>query len=242
MASYTWATIRQRLQERVESKPFWDFTEARDAFNETLGFWNLLTGAWKQRITLTSVANQYDYALPFSMLYRMRLTYNTLPMSPSSREEFNNGRPRWRSETTATGGDVPSRPMLWAPISLQLIYIWPADAVGGGTITLDGVSATPFVVEDGDTVDMDEAHLTTFLGMSEHLLTFKKGGPAFAATIPFFQTFLTEAADENDLILTSQYFRKVMGLDRRDLKPFRTADANLSLMDQIKQALQGSAA
>lgn len=238
MATYTWATIRQRLQERIESKPFWDVIEARDAFNETLLTWNLLTGQWKRRITLPTVAGQYEYALSASMLYRMRLTYNTQPMSPSSREEFNNGRPRWRSETTASGGDVPNRPMLWAPISLQLIYIWPADAVGGGTLTVDGVSATPVVVEDGDPVDIEDPHLPVFLGMSEHLLTFKKGGPAFAATLPFFQAFVEEAADENDLILTSQFFRKVMGWDRRDLKPFRTADANLSPMDQIKQLLQ----
>src|SRR5262245_42289638 len=131
MATYPWATIRQRLQERVESKPFWDTTEARDAFNEALLTWNLFTGMWKRRLTITTVANQYEYVISALMLYRMRITYNTQPMSPSMREDLNNGRYRWRQETTTSGGDVPTRPMLWAPISLQLFYIWPADAVGG---------------------------------------------------------------------------------------------------------------
>jgi len=231
MADYTWSTIRQRLQERVESKPFWDATEARDAFNEALLTWNLLTGMWKRRITLPTVANQYEYALSATMLYRMRITYNNLPLTPSGREDLNNGRHTWRSETTASGGDVPTRPVLWAPVSLQLIYIWPADAVGGGTLTVDGVSATPVVVEDGDTVDIGEEDLTTLLGYSLHVLTFKKGGPAFAATMPYFTAFLEGAADLNDLIKTSQFYRRYMGLDRRDQKPFR--DTGVPLLQQI---------
>jgi hypothetical protein len=238
----TWAEIRDRLRERAEFKPFWDLDEARDAFNEALLTWNLLTGQWKRRLTLATVANQYEYAISALMLYRMRVTYNTLPLSPSSREELNNGRPNWRQETTTTGNDVPTRPMLWAPISLQLIYIWPADAAGGGTLTLDGVSATPQVVEDGDTVDLEAAHLTTLLGFALHVLTFKKGGPFFAATLPFFKTFLEEAADENDLILTSQIYRQVMGLDRRDLKPFRSQEGqDQGLMELVARSLQQGA-
>jgi hypothetical protein len=233
MASFTWATIRQRLNERAEHKPFWDATEDRDAFNESLLVWNLLTGMWKRRLTIVTVANQYDYQIPATMLYRMRMTFNSQPLSPSSREELNNGRYRWRSETTTSGGDVPNRPMLWAPISLQLFYLWPADAVGGGTLTLDGVSNTPVVVEDGDTVDMSEENLGALLGYSLHALTFKKGGPAFAATMPLFKQFLEEAADENDLIKTSQVYRRWMGIDRRDLKPLRGTP---TLLDPILQA------
>jgi hypothetical protein len=221
MAIYDWATLRARLTEKVEHKAFWDVTEARDAFNEAMLTWNLLTGTWKRRLTIPTIANQYEYAISALMLYRMRITYNTQPLSSSSRQEFDNGRFRWRSETTASGGDVPTRPTLWAPISLQLFYLWPADAVGGGTLTLDGVSATPVVTHDSDLVDVEEPHLAVFLGYALHVLTFKKGGPAFGATKPLLQKFLEEAADENDLIKTSQVYRRWMGLDRRDLKPTR---------------------
>ena len=232
MPTFTWADVRERLRDRVEQKPFWNADEDRDAFNEALLLYNLCTGIWKRRLTLPTVANQYDYMLPASMLYRMRLTFNNLPMTPDSRPALNNLRPNWRAETTASGGDVPTRPMIWVPISLQLIYIWPADAVGGGTLTLDGVSETPVLVEDGDVVDTTEDVFSILLNFALHVLTFKKGGPAFAATLPYFQDFLKDAADTNDVIKTSQVYRRVMGVDRRDLKPMRDTG---TLMDSLTQ-------
>src|SRR5262245_5551183 len=227
MATYTWATVRERIHEKAERRPFWELPELRDAFNEALCVWNLLTGVWKRRLTLPTVATQSLYAIPALMLYRMRITYDNVPLSPASREELNNGRPTWRGETTASGGDVPTTPHFWAPVSLNLFYLWPADAVGGHTLTLDGVSATPQIVEDADSVDLDEDHFTAVLGYTLHTLTFKQGGPAFAASQPLFKAFLEEAADRNSLIKTSQVYRRVMGLDRRDLKPLRGVPTRL---------------
>ena len=227
---YTWSEIRARLQERFESKIFWDDAEALVAFNEGLSVWNWATAYWHRRVTLLTVANQLDYVLPTSMLYRTRMTFNSLPMSPSNREDLNNGRYQWRSDTTLTGAPVPTRPMLWAPIDLSMFYLWPADAVGGNTITVDGVSATPVLVEDGDTVDLGEELLTTLLGYALHALSFKKGGPAFQATMPLFQAFLAEAAEQNRQIKTSQVYRRFMGLDDRGFKPFR---GTANVIDQL---------
>jgi hypothetical protein len=214
-------------------KRFWSESELLVAFNEALSVFNLATAYFHTRITLPTVAGQYDYVLSASMLYRTRMTYNSLPMSPSNREDLNHGRYQWRSDTTLTGRPVPDRPMLWVPIDLYLFYIWPADAAGGGTLTVDGVAATPVLVEDGDTVDLGEELLTTLLGYSVHVLSFKKGGPAFQATMPLFQTFLAEAAEMNDQIKTSQIYRRVMGLDDRGFKPLRGTPTRL---DQLVKA------
>ncbi len=214
----TWSDLRQDLQASYDGSPFWDNQEALDAVNEALLLFNLLTGTWRRTVTLPTIANQYEYVLPATVLYRTRLTFNSLPLSASSREEFNLGRPRWRTETTLSGGDVPTRPMLFAPISLQLIYIWPADAVGGGTLSVDGISNTPVLIEDGDTVDLGNEQMSTLLDFALHILTFKKAGSAFAATQPAFKAFLVAAAEKNSLIKTSTVYRRVMGLDRRDLK------------------------
>lgn len=231
-AAVTWSALRAKLRDRLELKPFWDDTELRDATNEALLLWNLLTGTWRRTVTLTTIANQYDYALPATMLYRTRVTFNDLPLSPSSREEFNLGRPNWRSETTASGGDVPTRPMLFAPISLRLIYLWPAHAAGGGTLAVDGISATPVLVDDGDTIDLGQEQEGRILDLALHLLLFKKGGPAFAASMPLFHAFLLAAAEKNSLIKTSTIYRRVMGLDRRDLKPLKGVP---TLLDPIVQ-------
>lgn len=230
MATFTWSELRQRLKDRIELKRFWDDSDLLDAFNEGLLTFNLATGMWRTRITLPTIANQSEYVLPASMVYRMRMTYNDLPLSPGNREDLNNARYQWRSDTTTTGAPVPTRPMLWIPIDLYLFYLWPADATGGGTLTVDGVAATPVVVEDGDTVDLGEEHLTAILGYALHQLTFKKGGPAFQATMPYLQAFLQECVDINEQIKSSQAFRRLMGWDDRGLKPFRVPAEHLSAL------------
>lgn len=225
--AYTWSAIRQDLKESYEQKLFWDDDEALVAFNESMYVWGIATGYWRRRITMLTVANQRDYVLPTTMTYRMRMTYNELPLTPSSRPDLDNSRYQWRSDTTATGAPVPTRPMIFVPIDLYLFYLWPADAVGGGTLTVDGVSATPVLVEDGDTVDLGEELFSTLLGYALHALSFKKGGPWFQATMPLFQGFLAEAAEINGQIKTSQAFRRVMGLDDRGLKPLRGVPTRL---------------
>lgn len=230
--TFDWSTIRARLRARVEDKPWWEGDEDRSAFNEALLVWNLLTGYWKRRETLATVADQSVYTLSASMLYRTRITFNNLPLTSSSREDLNRSRYQWRGDTTLTGRPVPSRPMVFAPISLRTFYLWPKDAVGSNLLTIDGVAATPTIVEDGDTIDAGEELLTTLLGYSLHALTFKKGGPAFQSTLPLFQTFLHEAAEVNDQIKTGSVYRRIMGLDRRDLKPLR---GMTTLIDQIAQ-------
>jgi len=221
MATFTWSEIRTRLRARVESKFFWPDQDLLDAFNEGLYFLNLCTGQWRARITLPTVANQLEYVLPASMVYRMRITYNDLPLTSGNREDQNNARYQWRTDTTATGAPVPTRPMIWIPIDLYLFYLWPRDAVGGGTLTVDGVSATPVLVEEADTVDLGEEHLTPTINYALHALLFKKGGPAWQATMPLLQQFLAEMSDINQQIKTSQAFRRLMGLDDRGFKPLR---------------------
>lgn len=229
-ASLTWSEIRERLEDRYEAVPFWDDTEALLAFNEALRFFNLLVGRWVAQATLTTVANQYLYTVPTSLLYRTRLAHNGTPLSPSSREDLNLGRYQWRSETTISGGDVPVKPLLWAPVSLRAIYLWPADAVTGNSLLFDGIAHTPVIVEDGDTLDLGDDLLNTLLGYALHAAAFKKGGPFFQATLPYFRDFLMLAAEENDQIKTSKVYRRWMGLDHRDQKPLRGSP---TLMDQV---------
>lgn len=224
---YTWAELRVRLAERYEAVPFWSADEALATFNEALAVWNLCTGRWKRRETLLTVSTQSLYTLSASMVYRMRIEHNLYPLSPSNRADLNWTRPTWRGETTTTGGDVPTRPIIWVPISLRTFYLWPADAVDGNTLTIDGVSATPVLVDDGDTLDLGEEHLAVLLDYALHVLSFGKGGPFFVATQPLLQRVLRAAVEENGQIKTSQRLRRVAGLDDRGLAPLRGASTRL---------------
>lgn len=232
----TFAQLKARLQARYESVPFWTEAEAGLAINEALLLWGLLTGRWKRRVQIATTAGNFDYGLPASLVFNMRVAWNEQPLSPASLEDFDNGRPNWRIETTASGGDVPTQPTLWAPVSLALIYIWPADADGHNSLTVDGVSATPQLVLDADYVDLAEADLSVLLGCALHLVGFKKGGPWFQATLPYFVAFLRAAAEENSLITTSQAYRRFMGLFHRDFNPLSGAPSSV---DQLAQQALG---
>lgn len=234
--SLTLTDLQTRLKARWDGVPYWTDAEATLYLNEGLLFWGMLTGRWKARVVLGTTAGTYDYALPSTMVYQMRITFNGYPLSPSSRFDLDNGRPNWRRETTASGGDVPTRPTLWAPVTLALFYLWPADAAGHNALTVDGVSATPTLVNAGDYVDLAEADVSLLLGYALHAAAYKKGGAWFRATMPYLTAFLQAAALENELLTTSQAFRRYLGLDKRDLKP--PADAPSSLAQVIAADIQ----
>lgn len=222
--------LRTRLQARYEDASFWTPEEADDAINEALCTWGMLTGRWKRRLVLNTAANTYEYAFPATITYGMRVTYNGQPMSPSARVDLDLGRPNWRQESTATGNGVPNRPILWAPVSLGLIWIWPTDAAGHNALVLDGVSTTPQLTDDAQYVDLAEADLSPLLGFCLHVLAFKKGGPWFQKTQGYFRDFIEAAAVENSLITTAQWYRRYMGLDRRDLKPYKGAPTSVAAL------------
>lgn len=219
----TWSAIRERLKAKYERVPFWTDEEALIAFNEGLRTFNLLAAKWRTRETIATTAGTYLYTATTAILANARITFNSLPLTPSSREDLNNSRPYWRAELTTTGRDVPTRPMIWARISVRSFYIWPADAAGGGTLTLDGVSATPVLVEEGDTLDLGDELLNVLLGYALHSLSFSKGGEFFQATLPYWTAFLAACAEENAQLKQSLVYRRAMGQDHRDLKPYRGA-------------------
>ena len=201
---------------------FWSTTEANSAINEALRVWNLLTGMWKRRILIATTANTVFYSLPSTLVYDVRTEFNQVPLEQSSIFDLNNGRGNWRGETTATGGAVPTRPTLWAPVGLMRLAIWPAHAAGGGTLTVDGVRQTPVLVVDADFVDLGQCELTTLIGYALHILAFKLSGPLFQSTLPLYRRFIVAAADQNARLRSSTWYRKVMGLDlNRQQHPVR---------------------
>ncbi len=176
--------------------------------------WNSLTGFWKETITLdTGLTANWDFALPASIVFGMRVEYEGKPLNLSSLDDMDNGHPGWQSQTTATGGNVPTEPKNWLPLSVDMIAIWPADAAGSHTLTIDGVAATPQLVAAGDYIDIGAEELGVILGYALHVLSLKEGGQRFATTQSYFSEFLMAAAEENDQLTQSSMFREFLGLD-----------------------------
>jgi len=216
---YTQVTLSQLVQEvknRWESQPFWTDAEAVVYLNQGLRFWNLLTGKWqKKELLLTPFPLSPYIDLPGSLTYGSRVTFGPGPcLEFASIPELDRLHPRWRGETTASGGAVPATPRRWAPLGLTRIALWPQDAIGGKQVLVDGCAATPILVNPGDFADMGSQDLNAITGMAVYLGSFKRGASAILAAKPLLNDFMQAALQQNDRLRFSAYFRKVLSLDK----------------------------
>jgi hypothetical protein len=224
LTTYTLVDLRNRLADRWESVPFFTDEDANDAINEALLLWNLFTGYWRTTISFPAVAFTWDYDLTQALVFGARVQYGNDPLDVTSLWELEQGRPGWRNELTTSGGDVPTKPMLWAPVSLLYIHIWPVPATTGETLLVDGVADTPRLRYDSDTLDMGEELLTPLIEGALHLATFVEGSDRFLATEDSWRAFLQAAVEHNSQLKQSVIFRRYLGLDRdRDMRPTRGA-------------------
>lgn len=212
----TLADLQAALVARTDSTPYWEAEESRLAWNEALALWNLLVGRWRTSATLDLIANQTDYTVPSLLLYSARLSSLGQPLFSASRAEFDLTDPAWRSRLTTDGGPVPTRPFFWCPVSLTQVSLMPTPAAAlAGGLTIDGLAATPVLVNPTDYIDLaeeDQHHLETFV---LHTLSFKEGGQRWAATSDALPDLLAFATEINGVLKTSAPYRRMAGLDRR---------------------------
>jgi hypothetical protein len=224
--------LRKAIAAKRDGILQWTPEEERLAINEALRLWNLLTGRWRRRASQNTGVGTVEYTLPSTMVYGMRVVVSGTPLAVASTTELDLMRPSWRSETVASGGDVPTAPTVWVPISLLRIAIWPAmNSVVVNGLQVDGVSATPILSEPGDFVDLGQELFDHLLNLVLHLLAFKIGGQTWKATLPAFQRFLQAAAEENGVLKANQKFRRWAGLNRRvDLQKAKGESTQLDLI------------
>lgn len=221
----TLSELLGELKGRWESQPFWADEEGRLYLNQALRFWNLLTGMWQTKVLILTPSPASPWIpLPGSLTYGTRVSFAGRPnLELTSIPELNRLHPRWRGETTASGGPVPSTPRRWAPVGMTQLAIWPADASGGNSLLVDGCASTPILTLPGDFVDLGDQDLNAITGLALYIASFKRGAMALQAAQPLFSDFMTAALKQNDRLRYSLYFRKILGLDKgRTGKPFIT--------------------
>lgn len=211
-------TLQSQLSDKLERSPFWATAELTAFINEALRTWSCLTGYWKRRVTLTTIANLPYYGLAGYMTFGMRVEFNGVPLSPATVYEWDKGYPYWEGRPSPTG------PTEWAPIALNLIAVRPADAIGLNSLVLDGLSSAPILAAPTDYIDIGDEELSALLGYCQYLAVFKEGGAEFEAILPMYQAFLKAAAVKNEKLLSSAIFRRAMGLDAEQAgqRPRRT--------------------
>lgn len=207
------ADLQTHLRNRWDNSGFWSATEEIFLLNEALRVWNVLTGMWKKRVTLPTVANQVYYSVPSSLVHSVKMTWNEYTLAPSSLHEMDMGRPGWEAHTTATGGSVPTRPTTWIRVGVNTFAIWPADATADNAIVIDGTMATPTLALPGDYINIGQEELAAIIDYAVHIAGFKGDRRRWQGTFEGYKRFLLAAAKKNHRLENSAMFRHAMQSD-----------------------------
>lgn len=219
------ALLREQLGSGGLATSFWRDDELNLLIGESLRFFNLLTGYWRVRATLATVANASWYVLPGTITSGMRVSFNIQPLTSSSFYDLDFGRSGWESEKTTDGGDVPTRPQLFVIGALNLIGIWPADAAGGNGLIIDGLAVTPILANDAATLDVGQSDMQGLLDLGQHLAAFKEGGKEFASSMAGFKSFMESAGERNGILKRCSTYKKWLGLDKSRLsRPLKAVE------------------
>lgn len=210
-------TLRTRLAERYESVPWWDDTDADGAINEALSLYGTLTGIWTGRgDPMQLTPNGPMQALPSTLMVATRVACNGRPLAREDRLSMNQHRPTWEGETTASGGDVPTRPTIWMPNGLYSIFIWPAPAAAFSfTLVVDGRLRPPYLTRSVDYLNLPESSVGPILGCALHVLSVDQGVEIFQATLPYWKTFMQACAEQNARVKGLAAYRQAMREDLR---------------------------
>jgi hypothetical protein len=218
----TLAQLLAALEAGWDSAPFWTDAQGTRYINHALRLWNLLTGMWRQKVLISTVAGAHYVALPGTLTYSATVVWGETaePLALSALFDLDCMRLRWEEETTASGGDVPTAPVVWAPSGLTEFGIWPADASGGRPLLVDGIALTPQLSAPTDFVDIGSQDATANVKLALHIASFTRGIAAVKSTQSYLREFVQAAMDQNERLRNSSYFRKYAGLDfEKGLRP-----------------------
>lgn len=219
------ALVRNQLGSGGLASSFWRDDEINGLIQESLRFYNLLTAFWKTRATLTTTASTVWYSTPGLITSNMRVSFNGFPLTPASVYDLDFGRSGWESETTTSGGDVPTRPQLFVIGGLNKVGIWPADAAGANGLVLDGIAVTPILTSDASIVDLGQEDMNSLLDLCQHLAAFKEGGLEFKNSMSLWKSFLEAAGERNAILKRCSAYRRWMGLDKgRQSRPLKAEE------------------
>ena len=228
----TLSDIISLIRNRMQNSWFWSDQELQDAINEAIRIFQLATGFWSDRYTLTTVARRVIYNTSLiqdangvpQILMPVRILHNSIPLSPTSVSDMDNGFPGWQLQTTNTSG-LSTVPLLWGPMGLNKFFIWPADYAGSTGLQIDAMKRAPVLTSDSDYIDIDSTMVPPILDLIQHTLSFKRSGPAFRSTVTLLQSFFKNAAMRNDHLKVVEPFRSYMGEDSsRRMRPRRAKD------------------
>lgn len=201
-ARVTLTDLKNRLSEKVgNNTTFWTDGEKKDAINEALSIWQLVTGEFNKTFTLSVVSGTVYYDIPKQIASALRVSYSGTPLTLISLSELDYGFVGWQG-TTGT-------PTYWTPVGLNKFAVYPQPT--SGTLRIEGYAEAVRLNADGDFLQVGDEELTRLLDYAHHYLTIKEGTSELEASTPAVQRFFTAGALRNARITATTFFRRIMG-------------------------------
>lgn len=209
MANYALVTLsqlRDLLTARLgNNSVFWDSQEKTDAINEALNVWQIMVGEWTLGITLVADGSTF-YNVPTQIAAIQRILFGGLPLTMASLNELDMGNPDWQG--------VTANPEFWTLNGINLFGLSPQPT--SGVLTIEGLSETPSLINDGDYVMLGDEQLNRILDYAEHYCSFKEGQGEFDSSQSGFNLFIEAAAKRNENLMATALYREWMGRNREE--------------------------
>lgn len=206
-ARVTLSDLKNRLTEKVgNNSTYWTSEEKKDAINEALSVWQVMTGEFTKNFTISVVGGTIFYTTPHQIASINRVLYNGIPLTPITVWELDMAYASWQG----TAGT----PIYWAPVGSELFIVSPQPTTGA--FRIEGFTEQVRLLADGDFLQVGDEELTRLLDYAHHYLSVKEGVPEMSATMFGFKRFLKAASLRNARLLAAAFYKKIMGLVREE--------------------------
>ncbi len=219
MAQFTQRNLTQLIEEAGEivgnNTVYWVAAEKRDAINEAICMWQVLTGRWvtRQQIVTDATFNR----LPNNLISVQRVKLLPRGANPqttvgtvlvmTSIPELDLAQPGWEADT--------GLPTMWAPIGINEVAIYPKPTQEI-LLLVEGLKEAPRLFSDGDFIDMADEDLSELIHYVHHYLTFKEAGAEFTASTSALEALFEAAGGQNSRLKMTAPYRRYMGLQREE--------------------------
>jgi hypothetical protein len=219
MAQFTQRSLTDLIEAAGETvgtnTVYWTADEKRDAINEAICMWQVMTGRWVARVPMNT-AETFN-RLPNDMISAQRVKILPKGGNPqtvagtvlvmTSLPELDLAAPGWES-TVGT-------PTMWAPIGINEIALYPRPTEEI-LLLIEGIKEAPRLFSDGDFIDLGDEDLTELVRYVHHYLTFKEAGAEFNASQEDVVALFEAAGQQNARLKMTAPYRRYMGLQREE--------------------------
>ena len=191
MPEYTLQDIDNRVLSLLdENTLFYPQNQRTTAINEAIQVTNLATPFCMATVDVPgfSIKGQQFYPVPAGFIFPIRVYFNGKQLQKVSFRSLTMRYRNWATDLTSMGQPVQE----WCPLGLGMFLIHPIDATGGQTISVNGVVEPVPLVNETDSITIEDSWVTTIVNLSFVTLIIKESAAEFAGSSLIYQEVIRD--------------------------------------------------